>query len=261
MNKERQRTAIVTGSTSGIGEATARALAAEGVHVVVTGLDAEQGALIVREINESETGGQALFVDGDLSDEATPERLVESARKAWGRLDVIVNNASIVCNKPIMRVTHDDWDRLFAVNVKAGFFLVQAALPLLKESRGSVVNISSINGLLNDRNNLVYDVMKAALNHMTRGLAMELRSDGVRVNALMPAGVATPLLNQWLTQALGDETRANEVALGLMNAPNVGKPWQIADAILFLAGERASWINGAVIPIEGGYSIGHPAAE
>jgi NAD(P)-dependent dehydrogenase (short-subunit alcohol dehydrogenase family) len=259
VQQNHRKTAIVTGSTSGIGEAAARALAAEGIRVIVTGRNADRGVRIVEEIKES--NGEALFVEGDLADEVTPVRLVDRARDTWGRLDMIVNNAALVCNKPIEQVTHDDWNRLFAVNVKAGFFLVQAALPLLRESKGSVVNVSSINGQLNDRNNLVYDVMKAALNHMTRGLALELRSNGIRVNALLPAGVATPLLDQWLTQALGDEQQAKDAALGLMSAPNVGKPWQIADAILFLLGERASWINGAVIPIEGGYSIGHPAAE
>jgi NAD(P)-dependent dehydrogenase (short-subunit alcohol dehydrogenase family) len=94
---------------------------------------------------------------------------------------------------------------------------------------------------------------------MTRGLALELRGDNVRVNALLPAGVATPLLDQWLIQALGDEKEAKETAIRLYDAPNVGKPEQIADAIVYLAGDKASWINGAVIPIEGGFSIGHPA--
>jgi len=253
------KVAIVTGSTSGIGEATARALAAEGTRVVVTGRDAERGERIAREI--AEAGGEALFAPGDLADPELPARLVDLADRTWGRLDMIVNNAALVCNKPIVSLMHDDWDRLFRVNVKAGFFLVQAALPLLKASKGSIVNVSSINGQLNDKNNLVYDVMKAALNHMTRGLALELRGEGIRANALLPAGVATPLLGHWLTQALGDAGQAEEAAQGLMDAKNVGKPWQIADAVLFLLSDKASWINGAVIPIEGGYSIGHPSGD
>lgn len=252
-----RKAAIVTGSTSGIGEAAARKLAAEGVGVVVTGRDAARGLAVAANI--ATDGGDALFVAGDLDDEATPGRLVAAARDQWGRLDIVVNNAALICHKPIGELTHRDWDRTFGVNVKSGFFLIQAALPLLKASRGCVVNVSSINGLLNDRGNLVYDVMKAALNHMTRGLALELRGEGVRVNAVLPGGVATPLLDSWLVQKLGDEERAAEAARGLDTAPNVASPQQIADAIVYLAGDGASWINGAVIPLTGGYSLGHPA--
>jgi NAD(P)-dependent dehydrogenase (short-subunit alcohol dehydrogenase family) len=252
-----QKVVIVTGSTSGIGEAAARKFASQGARVLVTGRSAERGQRIVSEIRDA--GGEALFAEGDLGKESTPGQLVDQAVEAWGRVDVIVNNAALVCNKPLEQIRHEDWDRLLQVNVKAGFFLVQAALPWLRASRGCVVNVSSINGQLNDRNNLVYDVMKAALNHMTRGLSLELRNDGIRVNALLPAGVATPLLDLWLEQALGDKQKAKETAIELYEAPNVGKPGQIADAIVFLASEQASWINGALVPIEGGFSIGHPA--
>lgn len=251
-----KKVVIVTGSTSGIGEAAARKFAIEGARVLVTGRSADRGQKIVAEILDA--GGEALFAEGDLSAESTPVRLVDKAVEAWGRVDVIVNNAALVCNKPLEQIRHEDWDRLLQVNVKAGFFLVQAALPWLRAAKGCVINVSSINGLLNDRNNLVYDVMKSALNHMTRGLSLELRNDGIRVNALLPAGVATPLLDHWLEQALGDKQKAHEIAASLYEAPNVGKPGQIADAIVYLASDKASWINGALVPIEGGYSIGHP---
>ncbi|MBW7461990.1 SDR family oxidoreductase, partial [Paenibacillus sepulcri] len=133
-------------------------------------------------------------------DRDAPARLVHEAAGRWGTIDIVVNNAALVCNKPVEEIVHEDWDRLLNVNLKAPFFLIQAALPWLRESRGSVINISSINGIRNDNNNLVYDTIKAGLNHMTQGLALDLRTAGIRFNALMPGGVATPLLNQWFRQ-------------------------------------------------------------
>ncbi|MBM7564198.1 SDR family NAD(P)-dependent oxidoreductase [Paenibacillus sacheonensis] len=247
------KAAIVTGSTSGIGEAIAVKLASQGIRVLVTGRDAERGAKVASAIAGS--GGEARFLQADLADPDTPERLVAEALDAWGRIDIVVNNAAMVCNKPTAEVTHRDWDRLFAVNVKSGFFLIQAALPHLKAAGGSVVNISSINGIANDYNNLVYDTMKAALNHMTRGLALDLLKEGVRFNALMPAGVATPLLTSWFREKLGDEQAAKQAAQEIFHAPDVGRPEQIADAAAFLVSSAASWINGAVIPIDGGFRI------
>ncbi|MBP1965336.1 SDR family NAD(P)-dependent oxidoreductase [Paenibacillus aceris] len=252
------KVAIVTGSTSGIGESIAKTLAKQGVKVLVTGKEQEQGERIVDAI-KSEGGAACLFIS-DLLDPRTPDQLVELAVSEWGRVDIIVNNAAMVCNKPVEDITHDDWDRLFTVNLKAPFFLVQAALPYLKAHKGTVINISSINGKLNDYHNLVYDTMKAGLNHMTSGLALDFRKEGIRVNALMPAGVATPLLEGWFKQLHADPEEARKAAEAVMNAPNVASPQQIADGVLFLAGGLASWVNGAVIPIEGGFSIGHPQA-
>ncbi|WP_308635154.1 SDR family NAD(P)-dependent oxidoreductase [Paenibacillus silvisoli] len=249
------KAAIITGSTSGIGEAAAYKLAGLGAKVLVTGRDQERGTKVVAEIDRS--GGEALFVKADLSDPAAPAELVRSALDAWGRLDIVVNNAALVCSKPLADVTHQDWDRLFAVNVKAGFFLIQAALPHLRGVQGAVVNVSSINGLINDRDNLVYDTMKAALNHMTRGLALELRKEGVRFNALLPAGVATPLIEQWLQQRTGDAEAARLAAERVYVDPQIGKPEQIASAIAFLVSPEASWVNGAIIPIEGGFTLGN----
>jgi len=185
-----------------------------------------------------------------------PFQLVNQALELWGRIDIIVNNAAMVCNKPLKEITNEDWDRLFMVNVKAPFFLVQAALTSLKRTRGVVINISSINGVKNDANNLVYDTMKAALNHMTRGLTLDLRNEGIRFNALMPAGIDTPLLKEWFNQKLHNPYDVEKAVTEAKKDPTVGTAHQIADAVVFLVSNRASWINGSIIPIEGGYTIG-----
>ncbi|GGD53885.1 SDR family NAD(P)-dependent oxidoreductase [Paenibacillus nasutitermitis] len=247
------KTAIITGSTSGIGQAAAETLARHGARVLISGRDRERGEGIVRGITES--GGDAHFLQADLADRSSPDRLVREALGRWGRIDIIVNNAALVCHKPVDEITHEDWDRLLAVNLKAPFFLVQAALAHLKENGGSVINISSINAIHNDSNNLVYDTIKAGLNHMTRGLALDLREAGIRFNVLMPGGIDTPLLNQWFGQFAGSPEEADRMAEAAKQEPNVGSPQQIADAVLFLSGSKSSWVNGAIVPVDGGYHL------
>lgn len=243
------KVAIITGSTSGIGKAAALTLAGYGVKVVISGRDLTRGEEVVAEIVRN--GGSALFVIADLADEDAPERLVSAGVEAWERIDIVINNAALTCNKSLENVNHEDWNRLFAVNVKAAFFIVKAALPWLKLNNGNVINVSSINRLINIPDNLIYDVMKAALNHMTRGLSLDLRKMGIRVNAIMPGGTATPMLTEWLERVLptSDISKIEE-------QENVASPQKIADVIVFLCSEKSGWINGAEIPLDGGYFLG-----
>lgn len=247
------KVAIITGSTSGIGKAAARLLAGDGVKVLVTGLDSPGGEQTVQEIIHS--GGEAFFVEADLLNPGTPATLVQQTVERWGRLDIVVNNAAMVCSKPIEQITHADWDRLFQVNLKAPFFLIQESLPWLRQRKGSVINVSSINAIRNAPNNVVYDTLKAALNHMTTGLALDLKEAGVRLNVLMPGGVATPLLNEWFRQFIEDPAEADRAADASKQQPSVGSPEQIALAILYLCREELSWINGAAIPVDGGFHL------
>ncbi len=249
----RGKTAIVTGSTSGIGRAVAERLAAEGARVVVHGRNREAGEETVAAI--AANGGEAIFVQADLLDAQAPGQLVAAATDKWGGLDFVVNNAALVCSKPIEDLTHDDWNRLFQVNLKTPFFLVQEALPWLELQGGSVVNVGSINGVKNAPNNLVYDSIKAGLNHMTRGIAKDLLGRGIRINTLMPGGVATPLIDQWFHQKFEDPAEAQRLADEEKAKPFMGMPEQIADAVVYLCGNGSSWVNGAVIPIDGGYNI------
>jgi len=248
------RVAIVTGSSSGIGKAVAETLARDGARVIVCGRDAERGRKVAEDIEKD--GGIALFVQVDQLNPDVPEILVEQAVKAWGRIDIVVNNAALVCNKLIETVTHDDWDRLFAVNIKSAFFLIQKALPYLKETQGSIVNISSFNSQKNIAGNFVYDSLKAALNHLTTGLALDLKGTGIRCNALLPAGIATPLLNDWFKQRIADPVEAERVAESEKLRADVGSPQHLADAVAFLCSSKASWVNGALIPMHGGHQLG-----
>lgn len=248
------KVAIITGSTKGIGEAAATAMAKEGARVLVTGREKSAGEAVVESIRRA--GGTAAFLEGDLLDKDSPTRLVKTAVQLWNRIDIVVNNAAMTCNKEVPLVMHEDWDRLFAVNVKSAFFLIQQALPYLLESHGSVINVSSINGIRNDKHNMVYDVMKTALNHMTSGFALDYRERGVRFNALLPGGVETPMLESWLKGKYPQPHQFQEVMDALRDSPSLAKPWQIANMIVLLASDRASWLNGAIIPLEGGFTLG-----
>jgi NAD(P)-dependent dehydrogenase (short-subunit alcohol dehydrogenase family) len=243
------KVALITGSTSGIGAAAASALAQHGVKVTITGRNKEQGEKLVEEIRAAD--GQAIYIQSDLTHRDAPTQLVQETVKYWDRLDIVVNNAAMTCNKALEAVTNADWDELFQLNVKAAFFIVQAALPWLEQRRGVVLNVSSINAWVNADNNFVYDCSKAALNHLTRGLALDLIHRGVRVNALMPGGTHTPMLHQWIEQKFSTE-QAQETIEQLRKDPFVAAPKQIAELVVLLCSERSSWINGAEIPADGG---------
>lgn len=246
------KVALITGGTSGIGWATVKALQKESIRTAFVGRDALKGIALQQELID--LGGEAYFVEADLADYSSHQRLVLQTIQRWGRLDYIVNSAATVCNKPISRLTHEDWDSLFTINLKATFFIIQAALPELSKSHGAVVNISSMNALQNGNNNLIYDSLKAALNHMTRGLAKDLLGNGIRFNALLPGGTDTPLLNRWFQQAAG-EKEVDHLVSEMKHASSLALPEQIADAVVLLLSDRASWINGADIRLDGGYSL------
>lgn len=250
----RGKVAIITGSTSGIGQAIAELFAEQGIKVIISGRDAERGLAVVQSIRLK--GGEALFIQVDLSDEQAPKKLVLKTTEAWGRLDILVNNAALILNKPLEEVAAVDWDQLFAVNLRSTFFIVQAALPWLTESKGCVLNIGSVNSWENCRHNFVYDCLKAALNHLTRGLSLELRDRGIRVNALLPGGTETPNLHKWMEQYIGDETQAQERLKKEVQKGFVADPRKIAEGALMLVNGQSDWINGSIIAIDGGLHIG-----
>lgn len=244
--------AIITGSTSGIGEAVAKQFAQLGCRVTVVGRDASRGERIVAEL--AAEGRDALFVRADLRDPAAPGDIVRQTVDRWGGIDIVVNNAALVCSKPVDRIVAEDWDSLFAVNVRAAFLLTREALPSLRRSKGAVINVSSSNAIRNCEKNLVYDTMKAALNHMTSGLALDLRKDGIRCNVIMPGGVRTPLLDQWFAQHEDYDLQTEKAKLD--DDPSVATSEQIARIVTMVATDKSGWLNGAHILADGGYSIG-----
>jgi NAD(P)-dependent dehydrogenase (short-subunit alcohol dehydrogenase family) len=243
------KVALVTGASSGIGRATAKRLASEGARVAVTARREDRLRGLVDEIEGA--GGAASPIASDLTSEKDRGRLVEETVRRHGGLDVLVNAAGIIGFGTIEDTTLDAWNRMFDVNVVSIFHLMQLALPHLLPRKGSIVNVSSVNGLRSFPGVLAYCSSKSALDQLTRCSALELAAKGVRVNAVNPGVVVTELHRQ---AGLDEQAYAAFLERSKTTHPigRVGDPSDLAALITFLASEEAGWITGATISIDGG---------
>ncbi len=239
------RVALVTGGASGIGKATATRIAAEGGSVVIADVQDEAGTAVVAEIEQ--TGGAAAFVHLDVTDEQNWTDAVASILDKFGGLDILVNNAGIGDTEPLEVTTIDTWNKVVAVTQTSVFLGMKAAAEALKQSgHGSVVNISSMYGIVGSGVSPAYHAAKGAVRLLTKTTALGWAKDGVRVNSVHPGYIDTPIL--------GDTDR--DMLVGATPMGRLGQPEEIAAMITFLASDDASFATGAEFVIDGGYTAG-----
>lgn len=243
-----RRAALVTGGGRGIGRAICLALAAQGYNVAVnyaaSSAAAEQTAADCRAY-----GVEAVALQGDVTDPAACQTLVDTAAKTFGRLDVLVNNAGVTADKLILRMQPEDFDKVINANLKGAFFCCKAACKLMMRQRyGRIVNISSVVGLHGNAGQANYAASKAGLIGLTKSLAKEFAARNVTVNAVAPGFIGTDMTN-----AMSDA--AKQAALGSIPAGRIGDPEEVANAVAFLAGENAAYITGQVLCVDGGMGM------
>ena len=247
MKTLKDKVIVITGASSGIGEAMAREYAAQGARVVLGARSVQKLQLVAGGIRTH--GGQAAYCGVDVTKPEECRELIETAVREFGRIDVLVNNAGISRQCLFQDMDDETWDRFFAVNVNGAKNTIQAVLPhMLSEKAGCIVNLSSIWGLRGASCEVAYAATKAALVGLTRSLALELAPSHIRVNAVAPGCIETDMVRM-----LGPETRdllIEETPLG-----RLGTPEDIAHAVAFLASDKASFLTGQILTADGGFTV------
>lgn len=247
------KTAFVTGAGSGIGEATAHTLASSGARVIVADRDAAAGERVAETIRQG--GGQATFCALDVTDETACAEAAAFA-ESRGAVDVLVNNAGVGHVGTILQATGADMDRLYGVNVRGVFNVSKAFIGgMLHRRKGSIVNIASIGGIVGIRDRLAYCTTKFAVVGLTKSMALDHALDGVRVNCICPARVETPFVSARIKEYPDPEAAYREMTAS-QPVGRMGRPDEIAAAVLYLSSDEATFITGSALIIDGGWSAG-----
>jgi NAD(P)-dependent dehydrogenase (short-subunit alcohol dehydrogenase family) len=248
------KNALVTGGASGMGAATAKRFASEGARVIIIDRDTAKGEEVVGEIQRS--GGAASYVYADLADEASILRCAEEVGDQIDALHALVNNAGIIVRGGLDEAHHDAWDRQVPLNLLAAVIMTRALLPLMKKEGAAIVNLSSEGAYRPHPGRWVYDVTKAGLAVLARAMAVEFASFGIRANAVAPGWIATEM---HFGQAPDPETRKRELlelrGENICMLERLGRPEEVANVIVFLCSDEASYVTPTTIHVDGGLAI------
>lgn len=250
MKEFERRVALITGGTSGIGTAVAEAFAKAGAKVVITGRREDLGNQVAEKIKQN--GGEALFVQTDIQNAKEVKNMVKQTVETYGRLDFAVNNAGVEQYfKPLAEQSEKVYDLVMNTNVKGVWMSLQAEIPAILETAGggAVVNVSSIFGVVGAGLAPLYSASKHAVIGLTKSVALEFAKQNVRVNAILPAAIKTPMIERF---ASNDDTK--KFLTSLHPIGRLGKPEEVADACVWLCSDKASFITGSSITIDGGYT-------
>jgi 3(or 17)beta-hydroxysteroid dehydrogenase len=254
MNRMRGKSAIVTGGALGIGRACALMLAAEGAAVAVTDVDVSKGSLLVEEIRSH--GGEALFVEHDVADESQWDHVMKLVIERYKKLDVLINNAGVALAKDVEHTTLAEWRWLMSINLDGVFLGTKHAVTAMKASgRGSIVNLSSIEGLVGDPNLAAYNASKGGVRLLTKSAALYCAKAGykIRINSVHPGYIWTPMVENFL-KSQGDVAQGRKLLDSMHPIGHVGEPDDIAYGVLYLASDESKFVTGTELVIDGGYT-------
>lgn len=244
------KVAIITGGNSGIGQATAVLFAREGARVVIAARDSVSGHHTVEMIKAS--GGEAVFIQTDVSKELEVRSLIMQVIVKFRRIDILFNNAGIELTKPVTETTDEELQKVLDVNFKGVFFGCKYAIPyMLKNKSGVIINTASTAGVVGMPNIAAYSASKGAVISLTRQVAVEYAKEGIRVNAICPGAIMTPMLRRYIDGA-PDPISVEENMAKIHPMKRIGKPEEIANAALFLASDESSFVTGQAICVDGG---------
>jgi NAD(P)-dependent dehydrogenase (short-subunit alcohol dehydrogenase family) len=242
------KTCIITGGSSGIGAATVRRFVDEGAEVLIADIAADAAEGLARQL-----GNTVSVMHCDVRLEEDVRKVADTAMRRWGHVDVLVNNAGSELNRTYDQTTVEEWDRVLDTDLKGPWLFCKHVVPhMVKAGRGSVINISSLNGLVGFPLSTAYGSAKGGLVVFTKDLAIELAPSGVRVNCVCPGVIATPMMERW-TDLMPDKAEAQQMLRGVMPIGRMGTAEEVAGAIFFFASDDSALCQGAVLSVDGGF--------
>ena len=247
MGRVQDKVCLITGAAVGMGRQHALLLAEEGGRIIITDLNTSEGEAVAEEINNS--GGDAIFIQQDAASEDDWKRVVETGTQHFGKIDVLVNNAGILLLKSIQDTTTEDWDFTQSVNSRGVFYGLKYVLPAMEKSGGSIINISSIYGIVGAPSASAYQASKGAVRLLTKSAAVEYAEYDIRVNSIHPGVIATNMTKDILTDEVSTEAL---LAGAIIRRP--AQPKEISWGVLFLASDESSYMTGSELVIDGGYT-------
>jgi len=240
------KVAMISGGARGMGAVEAKLFAKEGAKVIIGDMLEDEGRKLEAEINE--TGGECLFVPLDVTDEDAWQRAVNDGVSRFGKLDILVNNAGIYRGHDVLETTSAEWDLVMDINAKGVFLGTKHAIPeMRKAGGGSIVNISSVAGLVGSRGTAAYTASKGAVRLLTKSTAIQYASESIRANSIHPGTIETPMTEGLLANEAYREDRMNRTPIG-----RLGRPEDVAYGALYLASDEASFVTGSELVIDGG---------
>ncbi len=246
------KTALVTGGGEGIGRATALLFAKEGAKVGIMG---RTKAKLEQVAKEAEGPGEITALEGDVSSDADAKRVVEDFYKKYGRIDILFNNAGILEGGTVVTTTMDVWDRTIGINVKGVFLMSKYAVPLMaKHGGGSIINNSSVLGMVGMENCVAYNASKGAVRQITRSMALDHAKENIRVNSICPGYIKTKMDVEFMGNPPDAEEQLDKIAAGMIPLVRRAEPVEVGHAVLYLASDDSKYVTGSDLVIDGGWT-------